>query len=292
MALTIAARAHQQLDEIDQARQISSDVLAVAESVKDEGQVALAASNLASVMASLGRYPDALLLRERAEAIHRRLANTGRLPYDLTNHADLLIGLGRAAEAETLLAEVDAGVAAGIGSYVGRQRRATFLRAVAATTALRCGDARRLIAQLQAGGTAQGAAGALAAALDDFCAARLGRRGTTADAASEPEPGTARERHYWRAAAALQRRDATTALDEAVRGLTKLGTLPNDELRWRLAAVGALAARASGDTARATTLDATARRALAQVRADWKTHFDSYARRTDIADLRTRAGLT
>ena len=65
LALSIASRAHERFDELDQARQISSDVLAVAEAVKDEGQVALAASNLASVLTSLGQYPDALRLRER-----------------------------------------------------------------------------------------------------------------------------------------------------------------------------------------------------------------------------------
>jgi eukaryotic-like serine/threonine-protein kinase len=292
LALSIAARAHQQLDEMEEARRISSDVLAIAEAVKDEGQVAVAASNLASVVTSLGHYPEALALRLRAETIRRRLANTGLLPYDLTNRADLLITMGRGSEADALLAEVETGIAAGIGSYVGRQRRVTFLRALAATVALRCGDALPLVTQLQPGGAAGGAAGALAPAIADFCAARMGRRATIPDVPSQPEPATARERHYWRAAAALQRDDARASLDEAIQGLTQLGALPNDEMRWRLAAVGAVAARRSGDAKRAADFDAAARRALAQLRGDWKTDFDSYARRLDIADLRTRAGLT
>jgi hypothetical protein len=243
-------------------------------------------------MTAFGRYPDALELRMRAETIRRRLGNTGALPYDLTNRADLLITMGRGSDAEALLAEVDTGIAAGIGSYVGRQRRVTFLRAVAATVSLRCHEALPLLARLQPGGAPAGSVGALAPAIADFCAARVGRRATMPDPASQPEPATARERHYWRAAAALQRDDARAALDEATQGLAQLGAMSNDELRWRLAAVGALAARRTGDATRAAELDATARRALAQLRGDWKTDFDSYARRFDIADLRSRAGLT
>jgi hypothetical protein len=214
------------------------------------------------------------------------------LPYDLTNRAELLIAMGRGSDAEPLLAEVETGIAAGIGSYVRRQSRVTFLRALAATVTLRCSDALPLVAQLQSGGPAPGAGGQLAPALADFCSARLGRRSTMPDPPSQPEPATSRERHYWRAAAALQRNDARLSLDEASQGLTQLGTLSNDELRWRLAAVGAIAARRSGDAKRAADLDTAARRALAQLRADWNADFDSYARRLDIADLRTRAGLT
>ena len=292
LALSVASRAHESLDELDQARQISSDVLAMAEAVKDEGQVALTVSNLASVTTSLGQYPEALRLRERAEAIHRRLGDKGALPYDLTNRADLLIRLGRREEAETLLAELDAGIAAGIDSYIGRKRRATFLRALAAATALRCDDALRFVAQFEAGGAAgaPGAAGVLVPAIADFCSTRLGRREATVRDSPDAEPSLARERHYWRAAAALQRQDAKTSLAEVNQGLAQLGTLSNDELRWRLAAVGALAAKRLGNARSAADLDATARRAIEQVRSAWKADFETYARRTDIADLRNRAG--
>jgi serine/threonine-protein kinase len=289
-ALSIASRAHERLDELDQARQISSDVRTMAEAVKDEVQVALSTSNLASVTTSLGQYPEALRLRERAETIHRQLGDKGSLPYDLTNRADLLIRLGRREEAEKLLAELDAGIAAGIDSYVGRKRRATFLRALEAATALRCDEALGFVAQFERVGAA-GAAYALVSPIGDFCTARLGRRASTLDASADVDPSLARERHYWRAAAALQRQDAKAALAEATQGLNALGTLSNDELRWRLAAVGALAAKRLGD-AKSAELDATAGRALEQVRSAWKADFDSYARRMDIADLRHRAGLS
>lgn len=285
-AMSIASRAHARLDELEQARQISSDVLRMAETVKDEGQVAVAASDLASVATSLGQYPEALRLRERVEPIRRRLGDTGSLPYDLTNRADLLIRLGRAVEAEAPLTELDQGIARGIDSYVGRKRRGMFLRALAAATALRCDEALARLAQFEREGAA-GAAGVLVPAIQDFCSARLGRR-PPADGMASADPSLARERRYWRAAAALQRQDGKTALAEADQGLAQLGTLPNDELRWRLAAVGALAATRLGNTARAAELDAVTRRAVDRIRSAWKDDFDPYARRPDLADLRNR----
>ena len=77
----------------------------------------------------------------------------------------------------------------------------------------------------------------------------------------------------------------TTAGQEAERGLSLLGTLPNDELRWRLAAIGAAAARHRGDTAAAAVLSTSARDALARLRTAWKTDVDPYERRPDLAAL-------
>ena len=72
--------------------------------------------------------------------------------------------------------------------------------------------------------------------------------------------------------------------------MKKLGTLSNDELRWRLAAVAAAAAKRAPDP-RAAEFTATARQALERLRGGWQADFDSYARRADLMDLRTRAGL-
>jgi tetratricopeptide (TPR) repeat protein/predicted Ser/Thr protein kinase len=288
-ALSIAARAHESLDELDAARTQSSAVLAMAEAVKDEALVAVNLASLASITTALGQYPEAIRLRERAEAIHRRLGETGSLPYDLTNRADLLIRLGRTGETPPLFAELDKGIAAGIDTYVGRKRRALFLRAFAEATALRCGEASTLLHTFERYGAA-GAAGALVPALQDFCRARPGSPAPTAVASPEMEPGLARERHYWRAAAALRRQEWTAALAESTEGLKKLGTLSNDELRWRLAAVAAAAAKRLPD-ARAAEFTATSRQALERLRGGWQADFDSYARRADLVDLRTRAGL-
>ena len=93
------SRAYKQLDDLDRARAISADVVAAAEAIRDDVQVGIALSNLASVATALGQFPQALAHRERAEAIRRRQNDVSALPYDLANRADLLIRLGRLDEA-------------------------------------------------------------------------------------------------------------------------------------------------------------------------------------------------
>jgi tetratricopeptide (TPR) repeat protein len=131
------------LGQLEQSRQMSSDVLAMADTLHDDGRAAIAASDLARVTALLGQYHDALALRERAEATYRRLGTKLALPYALGNHAELLIRLWPAGDANRVLAELEAGIERGIEAYVGRTRRAAFLRGFSAATALRCEEALR-----------------------------------------------------------------------------------------------------------------------------------------------------
>ena len=107
--------------------------LEIAQKIQDDTQVALALENLAGQSSTLGFLPDALRYRERAEEIHRRQGNAYVLAFDLTNRAELLIRLGHGEKAETLLREVDAGIAKGIDAYVGRARRQKVLRTLRAT---------------------------------------------------------------------------------------------------------------------------------------------------------------
>jgi tetratricopeptide (TPR) repeat protein/predicted Ser/Thr protein kinase len=285
-ALSIQARAQERSGNLDAARRIASDVLAVADTIGDETQTAVAASSLASVTTALGNFPEALRLRERADAIHRQQNDRAALPYDLTNRADLLIRLGRGTEADALLDELDAGIDAGIQSYIGRQRRATYLRAFNAATQLRCADALTLLDRVVADTRATDSAAALSSALQRFCHARTGRRlAATIPAADYADGTTARERQFWIAAAALHAGDTAAAAAEAGRGLSLLGTLPNDELRWRLAAIGASAARQRGDTAAAGNLSGVSRDALSRLRAAWKGDAERYERRPDLIEI-------
>ena len=292
LALSIAARSHERLDNLEQARAISSNVLSVADTLKDEAQVALAAANLASVMTALGDYPEALRLRERAESIRRKQGDNSLLPYDLANRAELLIRLGRDQEAGKVLADLEAGIAAKIEAYVGRSRRAVFLRALAATTMLQCDEALRLVAHVQRDGTISDSAGTIAPALAAFCHARTGKRlPPSGRTLSATERILARERHYWLAAAALERGDPQGALTEVTQGLALLGTMSNDELRWRLAAIGASAARELRNQALEREMFDSARTAFDRVRAGWKVDFNSYQQRADLLSLRKRSSL-
>ncbi|MEO5897514.1 MAG: protein kinase [Vicinamibacterales bacterium] len=289
LALSIVSRGHAQLDELDQAQKIASDVLNVAETLKDEGQVALAAANLASVATALGNYPEALTLRLRAESIHRRQGDNYSLPYDLGNRADLLIRLGRAHEAGAALTELEAGIAAGIDSFVGRQTRAVFFRAFAATTTLRCQEAAPLLRRLEKEATPGDLPAVLAPAIAAFCDAVDKRPSRPIVAApQEVEATLATERLYWLAAAALQRGEWQEAHADAMSGLRLLKDRNNDELRWRLSAVAARAARELGNESIFAQLSSAGREALSRLEARWKQDFAAYAARVDLVDLRKR----
>jgi tetratricopeptide (TPR) repeat protein len=289
-ALQIATRAHQELGELEKARQTSSEALALAERTKDEPNVALALTNLASLTTALGNYPEALRLRLRAEAIHRRQGDEVALPYDLANRADLLIRLGRADEAESALDEIDAARAAGKTAYDNRARHVVFFRAFAAATRLRCDDALRHLATVKWEISAD-TGGVLGLPLQAWCAARTAGRPMPLH---DPNAGAAlaRERAYWLAATALERGDGPSALAAALGGLERLGALPFDELRWRLAAVGAAAAGLSKDATRRAELAAIARQALQNVEKSWKSDFETYGKRADVVYLIRRAGLS
>ena len=292
--LLIMSRAYQMLDDLERARAASADVVATAEAMHDNDQLAIALSNLASVASSLGQLPQALAHRERAEAIRRSQNDASALPYDLANRADLLITLGRFDDADRVLDELEAGIAAGIEAYVGRGRRAKYLRAMADVVSLRCEDALQRLAGL-APSSQPDSVSAMAPVLLDFAHARLRipARGSGQPAAAANSSGTppfAGERHYWRAAAALERGRAAAALAEAERGLVLLGKLPNDELRWRLAALGAVSARSLGQADTGRAMRASAQEALARLRSDWPAGVDLYLQRPDLAELTSRLG--
>jgi len=291
LAMSVQSRAHFGLDDLGEAQKIAATVLGVAETLKDEAQVALAVSNLASVTTALGNYPEALRLRLRAEEIHKRQGDNVSLPYDLVNRADLLIRLGRATQAEPLLAELQAGIKAKLEYFVGRERRALQMRAFSAVTHLRCDQAMPLLQKLQSGEPVDDSPALMGSALGAYCGARLGRRDAPAATPKNEEPTTARERTYWLAAAALQRGDWQGAYADASSGLTLLGDRSNDELRWRLATISAIAAQRLGNESIVSGLINTARSALDRLNAQWQGDFASYRQRPDLVDLIRRAEM-
>jgi tetratricopeptide (TPR) repeat protein/predicted Ser/Thr protein kinase len=292
--LTVLSRAYTQLNDLERARENLTQVVDSASALGNEAQTCTALTGLASVAMALGQLPQALTNRELAEKIRRRLNDASGLPYDLTNRAEILILLGRHDEASGVLDELDAGIRAGNDTYVGRKRRAAMLRGLSAVTMLRAADAVRYLGATQPAGTDQ--TSVMANALLRYAQARLRR---SASAPQEPAaddaalaPSTLRERQFWRAAAALQEGNAALARTEAERGLQLLGEMPNDELRWRLAAVGALAMKSLGEPDRATEMAGRAVQALARLRASWSAGIESYERRPDLAELIARLGST
>ena len=291
-ALSIAARAYQDLDDIPRARELASQGLKEAEATGDDYLLSVALNNLAGQATVLGSLPEALTLRERAEAIHRRQHDASQLPYDLTNRAELLIQLGRFEEAETALVEVDAGAREKLPAYVGRQRRVIFLRALSAMLSNRLPQAAVLIKSIP-NIPSRSSTGPLASAIDRYLQAKQGRATpVTSDSPLEAtDPATARERQYWTAAAALARGDASAAIAAAAAGGEQAARIGNDELAWRIAAIGAEAARIAGNRERRRTFRDVAIAARTRIHASWGDHVRRYDQRPDLSELRKASEL-
>jgi tetratricopeptide (TPR) repeat protein len=292
-ALAIMTRAQQDLEQYAHAREIAQQLLARAQEVGDEPNLALAYESLASQATVFGDFPLALDYRTRVEEIHRRLADASSLPFDLTNRGEMLIRLGRGAEADAPLGEVEEGIGRNVDAFVGRRRRVLLLRALQATTSGRFPEAREYArAVIATTGQRSDETSQMAAALLAYAEARTGRvrRG---ELFNDPDARLAvrREIRYWQLTAALTLGDAKPVLDGVRTGLDQLSTAPSDEYAWRLAALGSIAATRLARAEEAANLQARAKEALGRMRASWREHTDPYERRSDLTDLRTRAGL-
>ena len=76
--------------------------------------------------------------------------------------------------------------------------------------------------------------------------------------------------------------------EDAGRGLEFPGNSSNDELRWRLAAVGALALRAPGQSGPTNEMSGRAHEALTRLRLNWLSSVAAYEKRPDVAGLTAR----
>jgi TolA-binding protein len=292
-ALNIAARANRQLDHIDTARQQSTEALQIATSIHNDLQRADALGSLALVTSTAGALTEALGYREQLEAIHRRQNDQSVLPYDLTNRAELLALLGDSEGALAALAEVDAGIARNIDAYVGRRARTLVLRALVAIVNLRFTEAARFADEIGAQPAATDTTSVTARALSAYAHARL-RPGAAASPPAAPpnlSPGVQRDRQYWIALFHAARRDWRQSHRAAVAGLEMLLPDANDELRWRLAAAGAVAAGELRQASEAARLRTLAHDALERVRTAFGDRYRTYAARPDLTQLRTAAGL-
>ena len=295
-ALTIVARAHENLGNIAVARDVAGQVLSTAERVQDDAQAANALESLAGLSTVLGRLPEALVFRQRIEQIHTKQQERVALPYDLTNRAYLLIRLGRAAEAEPVLQTVEDGIAQGLEAYAGRARRVRLLRAVQAAVNRDFPTVLKATRSL-AGAAKPDSTTLNATALRELALAELGRTEPRLRTSREmllavsPSPGDVQEVQFLQLAAMLARRDFRAVLDGVVRTMSDKSFHPSDEATWRVAAVGAAAARQLRDEQRQRQLTEQATQALERLRKAWNREAQTYESRPDLIELRKRAGL-
>ena len=269
----ILARAQENLEHFDEASRLNAEALEFFETIsKDDAQAAVVLENLAGELTKQGRLPEALAHRERIDDIHRQQKNQAALPKDLTNHAELLILLGRGRDAERLLQEVDDGIAAGLPTFVDRRVRVAELRALLAGIEQRWLDVLQATAAVEAaspkplpGKTVKPSGLQLfARVLTEQALTRLGRSRTPADAIAKwplaaTTPGDRREWSYWVAATLVARGEHATAYTVASEVLAEPAVGANPELAWRLAAVAVQAGRnrPSVDGARMTEIART-----------------------------------
>ncbi len=285
VALTIAARAHQALRQYSTAGDQLEKVIAFADESHNDELRAQAQSSLATMAFSQGRLPAAVEHRAAAIALRRSLRDTETLPYDLTNLADVLIRLGRSAEASALLDEVEAGIAAGTGAYPSRARRVMVLRALQAVTDGRFAAARQHVAPLvRAAPPPTDESARLGLMLDAVAAASTGKSGPipAVPAALDYTSLTGRDLRWWRAIALAAGGDRARASSEVEELLQEPSTADSDEDVWRLAA---LAATLATDSSLAATHAARARQAFGRLAGQWGAAIAPYRGRHDLSPL-------
>ena len=288
-ALGLVAEAYDRQGNYASARDAARNVLTSAEQIRDTSSIVQALLTLGRASAALGSLPEALASSTRVEEVLRTQGDDALLPFAMTTRAELLVRLGRGRDAEPLLQQLEAGIAAKRETFVGRARRVALVRALQAATEGRHADVRQHAARALATTSPRDAADDLAAALLAYSQSRLERRVT--DPRPFPTTGTpaALERVYWRALAMLPASPAAAL--EAVHQVLEGKTLVSPEAEWRLAAVGAAAALRSGDSGRAEVWRKRAELTLQRLRTSWREHAPSYEARPDLQELRRAAGL-
>ncbi len=284
VALTIAARAHQALREYATAAAQLESVLAFADESHNDELRAQAQSSLATMALGQGRLPEAVEHRAAAIRLRRSLGDTETLPYDLTNHAEVLIRLGRGDEAAGLLDQVEAGIAAGTGAYPTRARRVVVLRALQAVTEGRFAAARQHLAPLVGAVARPGDdAGRLGLMLDAVAAASTGKRVSipAVSAARDDASVTGRDLRWWQCIALAAAGDTSRA-STTVAGLLREPAADNDEEAWRLSA---LAATLTTDASLAAQHAARARQSFDRLARQWDAAIVPYRGRHDLAPL-------
>ena len=281
-ARLIASRAHTELDQDDLASRLTDEALELSKS--DEGLTATALENLARQLEKSGDLPGALTTRERIDGIHRSLKDRLSLPFDLANHAELLVVLGRADDAKSLIDELEQGIKTDPQAYGGQKDRLTRLNVMMATLDRRFRDAVRL--------AGEDPSDLKTRVLAEYARAHMGQsRRAVADIVKWPSEADRladqRELAYWVAQILLARGDRTGAETAASAPLSVAAVEKNAELGWRLAAVRGLASRLTTGTSNSASISALIKTKTGQIETAWgNAAAKVYFSRPDLLALR------
>lgn len=285
-AKSILARAHEALEHYEEAHKLASEVLVLAQTMEDPVLTGISLDNLAGQAERVGQLVEALALRERLEKIHRDRSDHGSLAFDLVNRADLLIRLGRGADAEVALGEVERAIAEGRQDYQSRIPKVSLMRALRASIEGHYGDVEalaRAVVDASAGRPSDNTL--FANLLAEHARARLGRsRLDVNEIAAWPKqastPALGREMTYWAARTLIQRRSLELARRISQEAWAAAPAAGNLELRWRLAALMAQIPASS------VTMRTSASDELQKLLGQWAGDGVTYIARPDLAALR------
>jgi hypothetical protein len=294
-ARTIVSRANEQLENYEQARQTTQEVLEFARKVGDRGSAAVSMDGIASQLTKLGSLPDALKQREETEALHRELKDTAFLAFDLTNRAELLVNLGRGADSEAPLSELERDATA-IQAYAKRRDRIALVRSLRACIEGRFAEAEKFADEAGAG-KSNSATTLYATVLREFARASLhtSKEPLEAIAAWATLPSTPfsrRELAYWVGQTLLARRGFEQALSMLGPILDQGATGKNLEASWRLAGLAALANERLAKKPEAAALATRATTAIKQLETAWSAGAAQYFARPDLQALRKLLSVT
>jgi len=287
IAKTIVARAQVDLEHYEQASRLTGDVLAFAESIADDALTATSLENQVSQLMALGRLPEALADIEQVEHMRRTQKDQSALPSDLVRRAELLIRLGRSAEADAALREVQQGMDAGFESYTSRRPKVTMLRALLASVDRRFSE---VAASTTAPAPDMDDVALFTCVLVEHARAELGEsRIAVREIARWPgytkDPVLSRELAYWVGDTLIARGDGQSA-DAIVSGaLAAPGGQGNLELRWRLEATAARAVPAAA-LIDGASMASRARADLQRLSDLWRGDATPYLARPDLTALR------
>ena len=295
VALTIGSRAHEALGQFAESRAMAQRVFDFAAASGNREIQAQSLTSLANLADAEGNLPEAATHQSTAIELLRGLGDRESLPFALTSLAELQIRLGRRAEADAVLAELDAGIAAKAGAFPTRVRRVALLRSLAALVDRRFAEARRfgLAVEHEAPGRTD-QTGLVARAALAVAEVHLGLNGPVPgiEPGVDPASTTGMEIRAWRAEGLLARGAAEQAGAEAAALMKEAARAGGAEFAWRAATIAALAAARRGDA----SAPALASQALATIDAlgrEWGTEqLSLYQSRPDVAGaLRELRGI-
>jgi serine/threonine protein kinase/Tfp pilus assembly protein PilF len=291
-ALTLLGRANRLKGDYDAALRAYQQQLQDAEQVDDLSQKSTSHEGIGTVLAQQERYPEALVHFEERYALTKKLGEQKSIPYALTERGNILWQLGRYDEAKEMLKQA---LALAVRPDGGNKHLLATIHQVNASLMLserRFADAEAesqralAMAGTQSTNLAIQAKYVLGLA-QSFSGAKEQGRASCEEAvmmaARLADPWLLSEALLALAEATLERNDAQTAAQSALRAQESFARAGQQASEWRAWLIAARASRRTGNNQQARDYAGRAANLLAGLEQKWQTApYNSYLNRPDV----------